>query len=106
MMTGQGGRTMRGRQLLGAVLVIFGLLILFLLRRALLNMIMFVLEFLAVLLGLALVVLGVALLLGRRWFWSSSRSDGHTMFDWISSVGRLFGWSYATAAQICWKFSP
>lgn len=74
---------MQGRQLLGVILVILGLLILFLLREALLRMIMFVLEFLAVLLGLALIVLGVGWLLGKQWIWSSSRKYGHRMFDFI-----------------------
>ncbi len=67
---------MQSRQLFGAILIILGLLILFLLRKAILNMIVFVLELLAVLLGLALVGLGVAWLLGKQWIWSSSRTYG------------------------------
>jgi hypothetical protein len=67
---------MQIRRLVGAILVILGLLILFLLREAILHMIVFVLEFLAVLLGLALVGLGLAWLLGKEWIWSSSRTYG------------------------------
>jgi protein-S-isoprenylcysteine O-methyltransferase Ste14 len=72
---------MQGRQLLGGILVILGLLILFLLREAILHMIVFVLELLAVLLGLALIALGVAWLLGKQWIWSSSHTYGRTMCD-------------------------
>ena len=68
---------MQRQRLFGAVLVVFGLLILFLLREAMLHMIVAVLELLAVLLGLALVAIGVAWLLGRQWIWRSQRTYGN-----------------------------
>ena len=67
---------MQSRQFLGAILIILGLLILFLFRETIFHVIIFVLELLAVLLGLALVGLGVAWLLGKQWIWSSSRTYG------------------------------
>ena len=80
---------MQGRQLLGAILVIIGMLILFLFREEIFHVIVFVLELLVVLLGLALVALGVAWLLGKQWIWSSSRTYGHMMFAFERVSRRL-----------------
>ena len=83
---------MQSRQLLGAILVILGLLILFLLRETIFHVIVFVLELLAVLLGLALVALGMAWLLGKQWIWSSSRAYRHAMLDFSRVFALNVGW--------------
>jgi len=53
-------------QLAGVVLVCLGLVVLFILREALLRLLVFIIEFFGILLGLLLVLLGIAMILGRR----------------------------------------
>ena len=64
---------MRNLQAVGAVMTIVGVVLLYLLRGPLVSLILLVLEFLAVLVALILVVVGIALLVGggrvRRRFW-------------------------------------
>ena len=64
---------MRNLQAVGAVMTIGGVVLLYLLRGPLVSLILLVLEFLAVLVALILVVVGIALLVGggrvRRRFW-------------------------------------
>ena len=64
---------MRNLQAAGAVMIIVGVVLLYLLRGPLVSLILLILEFLAVLIALILVLVGVALLAGagrfRRRFW-------------------------------------
>lgn len=53
--------------LFGTILLILGLVILILLREALLSLIIFVFEFIGVMIGFILVFVGLGVLLGRRW---------------------------------------
>jgi len=59
---------MRGQEVLGLVLVIVGLVLLFLLRSLVLRIIIFLIEFLGIVVALVLIALGIGLLLwpGRR----------------------------------------
>jgi len=63
----------RNLQAAGAVMIIVGVVLLYLLRGPLVSLILLILEFLAVLVALVLVLVGVALLVGgsrvRRRFW-------------------------------------
>jgi hypothetical protein len=54
-------------QLIGAVLVVIGVVILFLMREILLRLIIFVLQFIGVLVGILLVAIGLGLLFGGGW---------------------------------------
>lgn len=58
---------MRKYQVAGAALVVLGLLILFLLRDPLYTFIVVVIELLGIFIGIILVVVGIALLIGGRW---------------------------------------
>ncbi len=58
---------MRSIQLVGALLVIAGIVILFLLRGPLISLIFLLLEFVAIVIGIILVIVGIALLVGGRW---------------------------------------
>jgi hypothetical protein len=64
---------MRSLQAAGALLLIVGLIMLYLLRGPLVSLVLLVLEFLAIFVALILVVVGIALLLGGHWvqrrFW-------------------------------------
>ena len=64
---------MRGLQVVGVLLIVAGIIMLYLLRGPLVSLILLVLEFLAIVIALILVIVGVALLLGgcwaRRRFW-------------------------------------
>lgn len=51
----------------GTILLILGLVILFLLREVLISLILFVFEFIGVMIGFILVFVGLGVLLGRRW---------------------------------------
>lgn len=53
--------------LFGTILLILGLVILFLLREVLISLIIFVFEFIGVMIGFILVFVGLGVLLGRRW---------------------------------------
>jgi uncharacterized membrane protein HdeD (DUF308 family) len=54
-------------QLVGAVMLVFGVLILIVLGSFILSVVLFILQLLAVAIGVFLVVAGVALLVRRRW---------------------------------------
>jgi uncharacterized membrane protein len=58
---------MRNSQLVGAVLIIVGVLMLYLLRGPLASLILLVLEFLAIVIAVILVLVGIALLVGGSW---------------------------------------
>jgi len=64
---------MRRIQVVGAVLLVVGLIMLYLLRGPLVALVLLVLEFLAIVVALVLVVVGIAMLLGSYWirrrFW-------------------------------------
>ena len=64
---------MRSIQVVGALLIVVGVVMLYLLRGPLISLILLVLEFLAIVIALVLVVVGVAMLVGgryvRRRFW-------------------------------------
>ncbi len=53
--------------LFGAILLILGLVILFLLREVLIRLIIFVFEFIGVMIGFLLLFVGLGILLGGRW---------------------------------------
>ncbi len=53
--------------LFGAILLILGLVILFLLREVLIRLIIFVFEFIGVMIGFILLFVGLGILLGGRW---------------------------------------
>lgn len=66
-------------QIAGAVLLVLGLLVLFLLRGPLYDFIVVVLQLIGIFIGIILVVVGIALLVGGRWMrrrgpwgWSST----------------------------------
>lgn len=58
---------MRSAELSGMVMIVLGLAILFLLRDVMIRLIILFIEFLGVIIGFFLVVVGVGLLLGGRW---------------------------------------
>lgn len=64
---------MRRIQVVGAVLLVVGLLMLYFLRRPLVALVLLVLEFLAIVVALVFVIVGIAMLLGSHWvrrrFW-------------------------------------
>lgn len=64
---------MRNLQPLGALFIIVGAIILYLLRGPLVSLILLVLEFVAIVVALVLIAVGIALLVGgsriRRSFW-------------------------------------
>lgn len=64
---------MRSLQVVGALLIVVGLVMLYLLRGPLVALVLFVIEFLAIVIALILVVVGIALLVGGHWmrrrFW-------------------------------------
>ena len=71
---------MRSLQPAGALLIIVGVIMLYLLRGPLISLILLVLEFLAILVALIIVVVGVALLAGGGWmrrrFWLDYQPSG------------------------------
>jgi len=60
-------------QVVGAILLVVGLIMLYLLRGPLVALVLFVLEFLVIVVALILVIVGIAMLVGGRWvrrrFW-------------------------------------
>jgi hypothetical protein len=58
---------MQNSRPIGLILLALGLILLFLLRNALIRMVIFVLEFLGVLLGFLLIAAGLAILFGGTW---------------------------------------
>ena len=58
---------MQSFALLGAVLVVLGFAILFLLRNALIRLIIFLLEFLGIFLGFLLIVVGIGMIFAGKW---------------------------------------
>jgi len=58
---------MRSFALVGAVLVVLGFAILFLLRNALIRLIIFLLEFLGIFLGFLLIVVGIGMIFAGKW---------------------------------------
>jgi len=58
---------MRSFALVGAVLVVLGFAILFLLRNALIRPIIFLLEFLGIFLGFLLIVVGIGMIFAGKW---------------------------------------
>jgi len=69
----RGNRIVRGFQVVGAVMIVVGVVMLYLLRGPLISLILAVLEFLAIVVALILVIAGAAMLVGgrlvRRRFW-------------------------------------
>ena len=68
-------------QLVGAVMLIFGVLILVVLGSFILSVVLFILQLLAVVIGIFLVVAGAALLVRRRWMrgpWSGGPAPAST----------------------------
>ncbi len=61
---------MRGQEVLGLVLVIVGLVLLYLLRSLVLRIIIFLIEFLGIVVAIVLIAVGIGLLL-----WSGRRSN-------------------------------
>lgn len=66
---------MKSLQIVGALLIVVGLVMLFFLRGPLISLILFVLEFVAIIIALIFVAVGIGLLFGGRWvrrrtFWS------------------------------------
>jgi uncharacterized membrane protein len=57
---------MRGQAILGSVLVIVGLVLLFLLRSLVLRIIIFLIEFLGIVIAIVLIAVGIGLLLWPR----------------------------------------
>jgi len=53
--------------LVGVGLIVFGFAILFLLRNALIRLIIFLLEFLGVFLGFLLIVVGIGMVFAGKW---------------------------------------
>lgn len=60
---------MRAQSLLGAVLLLLGLVLLYVLRGVLVSLILLVIGFIGVLIALALIVIGLGMIFwsGRRW---------------------------------------
>ena len=58
---------MRSFALVGAVLIVLGFAILFLLRNALIRPIIFLLEFLGIFLGFLLIVVGIGMIFAGKW---------------------------------------
>jgi sulfite exporter TauE/SafE len=58
---------MRSFALVGAVLVVLGFATLFLLRNALIRLIIFLLEFLGIFLGFLLIVVGIGMIFAGKW---------------------------------------
>lgn len=58
---------MRSFALVGAVLIVLGFAILFLLRNALIRLIIFLLEFLGIFLGFLLIVVGIGMIFAGKW---------------------------------------
>jgi len=65
-------------KLIGLALVILGIGLLLLLHDVLIQMFIFILEFLGIFLGVLLIAVGLAMLLGERWTYSRIRL-GHGM---------------------------
>jgi hypothetical protein len=69
-----GGRDgMRSQQVLGLVIFLAGLVLLYLLRGTVYQLILLAIEFLGVVLAVILIVVGLGMLLfgGRRWAWTT-----------------------------------
>lgn len=60
---------MRRSQVVGAVLVCLGLVVLFILRSAVLRLLLLIIEFLGILLEFLLILLGLGLIFGGRLVW-------------------------------------
>ena len=60
-------------KLIGLALVVLGIGLLLLLHDVLIHMFIFILEFLGILLGVLLITVGLAMLLGGRWTYSRIR---------------------------------
>ena len=58
---------MRSFALVGAVLIVLGFAILFLLRNALIRLMIFLLEFLGIFLGFLLIVVGIGMIFAGKW---------------------------------------
>ena len=58
---------MRNFTLIGAIMIVLGLAILFLLRDALIRLIVFILELVGISLGFVLIVVGIGMLFAGRW---------------------------------------
>ncbi len=65
---------MHKSQIVGAVLLVIGLILLYALRGPFFEILLLLLEFLAIAVALILIVVGIALLVGGRWvrrrFWT------------------------------------
>jgi len=58
---------MQNFALIGAIMIVLGLAILFLLRDTLVRLIVFLLELVGISLGFVLIVVGIGMLLAGRW---------------------------------------
>jgi len=54
-------------QITGAVLILVGLFVLFLLREPLVHLVIVVLQLIGIFIGFGLIVIGIAFLMGGRW---------------------------------------
>jgi len=76
----------RTEQVVGAVLLLLGLTVLYLLRDSLLRLIVFFLEFFGIIIGLVLLFAGLALLFGLPWMTRGSMRAVYTLEETMVAV--------------------